>query len=161
MIPRPHTGVMRRRATFHPPSATWAATTKSLNWAATAKSLNCYRQCGTLGLSEAAASRQTGQSEGWGVSSLARSQPSTLQSVACLWLGQQALMAMTMRLVCSRLAFWHTHTGVMPPLPRLGHPGRDHHIAKLNGDRHAAKLASSTWHSGLERSGCLTTDWPV
>ena len=71
MIPRPHTGVMRRRATFHPPSATWAATTKSLNWVATAKSVNCPRQRGTLGLSEAAASRQTGQSEGWGVTSLA------------------------------------------------------------------------------------------
>ena len=55
-----------------PPSATWAATTKSLNWAATAKSLNCYRQRGTLGLSEAAASRQTGQSERVGSEAVAQ-----------------------------------------------------------------------------------------
>ena len=45
-------------------SASLPVTTKSLNWTATAKSLNWAHQRDTLGLSEAAASRQTTQSEG-------------------------------------------------------------------------------------------------
>ena len=91
------------------------------------------------------------------MSSLARNRPLTLQGVACLWLGQQAVMSVAAVAVDGDE--WGMASDSLSPCSATWAAT----TKSLNWTQTTKSLnwLHHLWHSGPERSGCLTPDHPV